>query len=175
MEKPSLIGKIGLFLGITAIALVGGLLIPAFITNFFVYPRILDLRFPNYDSQTREVIVKELFRDGHTEILETFTATTDQPSNPLLDPLYAGRAPVATGYNPVALYEKVPESHYFTYNRGRNYGDWGILEFNEETGIMTVKFHNGVVSYVDAEGVIASVKVSDGDEATLVAFYDRNC
>lgn len=131
----------------------------------------------DFKPDTSEVVVYNVYRDGHTKVIARFNKSSNPKVNPLLSALYAGNAPLSTSYDPTGMYESGAVFGSFEYNRGIRYNECGTFSRDEKTGIMTVKFQNGTISWVGPDGVIASAVVDYGydfdDTNVYVAFYNE--
>lgn len=121
------------------------------------------------DPSTHEVVIQQEYYDGSVKELARYSVSTEG-INLLLDPLYAGNAPLATSYDPEALYASDALFGTFEYNRGQDYGDTGTFSREQLDDVMTIKFDNSVISWVDADGVIASALQVDENE-WCIAIY----
>lgn len=130
----------------------------------------LDYYELNFDCSTGEVTFCAVYKGGRSKTLGAFSESTGN-ADQLFNPMYAGNAPVSTSYDPRAMYEAGVDVPYFEYNRGADYGEYGSATFDEDTGILKIKLGEYIISWVDADGVIASAAIIDGEPC--VAFYEH--
>lgn len=132
-----------------------------------------DLNLINFElNEERQVVAEGIYRDGHITTEAVYETSTAQGSNPLADPFYAGNAATTSCYDPKQLFAAGKDTNLFAYNRGLEAGDCGWTRFDDNGEIMTVYFKNGVKSWVDADGVIASATMLNGE--VFVAFYGQH-
>lgn len=130
--------------------------------------------FVGLDYDTHEVVVFARHRYTGPEELARYSESNEQSTNPLLDPMYAGKASATTGYDPLAWYAEM-------IAKGRDFGIAEIdpsitrdgkvvVHYDRKADIMEIHFRDGRISWVDASGVIASAYLND-DNFAYVAFY----
>jgi len=151
--------------------LVGAIVAVA--STLMYYPALTVERYCVYlNKSCDEITVYSAYKDGHTELVGTFTQSIEGPGNTLRNPLYLGCFVDAMGYDPLGMYKAGVDVPFFEFNRGAEYGDYGAAKFDERTGRLAIVLSDRIVSWVDEDGVIASAAIFDNE--LHVAFYRKD-